>query len=76
MLDSILHLCNAALGKHIFIATLLDKLPFFAFIKDILQNNYEIQIALLRDSIAKDSLNLAKKSYIGDLTISGSYMYL
>lgn len=45
------------------------------FIKDILQNNYEIQIALLRDSIAKDSLNLAKKSYIGDLTISGSYMY-
>ncbi|WP_300856734.1 TolC family protein [uncultured Helicobacter sp.] len=40
-----------------------------------MQNNYEIQIALLRDSIAKDSLNLAKKSYIGDLTISGSYMY-
>lgn len=45
------------------------------FLQAILESNYDIQIAHLRDDVAKDSLRLARKSYLGDINLSGSYMY-
>ena len=45
------------------------------FIEQILHSNYDIQASVLRNEIAQDSIKLARKSYIPDITIGGSYMF-
>lgn len=45
------------------------------FLSQLLEDNYEAQIAILSTKNAQDSLKLAKKSYLGDIALNGSYMF-
>lgn len=53
----------------------LDKVEESSFINNILAHNYEIKSALLNDEISRDSITLARKSYIPDLEVGFRYMF-